>query len=81
MVHAPITMVHAPPLVQSTIWAVKTTPLELESWLKKRNGSIFDALSLSAQTFCSQINTFQDKSQKLVFGCAWQSPREHHFLI
>ena len=47
--------------------------------VKKRKGSIFDALSLSAQTFCSQINTFQDKSQKLVFGRARQSPREYHF--
>ena len=70
-------MVHAP----NTIWAVKNTPLEIESWLKKRKGSIFDARSLSAQTFCSQINTFQDKSQKPVFGRARPSPRERHFLI
>jgi hypothetical protein len=39
-------MVHAP----FTICTVKTIPLELESWLKKRIGSIFHALSLGAQT-------------------------------
>jgi hypothetical protein len=52
--------------------------LELEGWLKKRKGSIFDALSLSAQTFCSQINTFQDKSQKPVSA---DSPRTPFFNL
>jgi hypothetical protein len=52
-------MVHAPPLVQSTIWVVKTKPLELERWLKKRIGSIFHALSLGAQTLLSKPIPFK----------------------
>ena len=81
MVHAPITMVHAPPLVQSTIWAVKTTPLELESWLKKRNGSIFHALSLGVQTLVSKPIPFKLNQKNCFLHRARPRPHGHRIFI
>ena len=81
MVHAPFSMVHAPPLVQCTIWVVKTKPLELERWLKKRIGSIFHALSVGAQTLLSKPIPFKLNPKNWFLHGARPSPRRHSFLI
>ena len=50
------------------LWLLITsTVLELESWLKKRKGSIFQALSLCAQKLFSPVDGFQDITKKLFF--------------
>ena len=81
MVHAPFSMVHAPPLVQCTIWVVKTKPLELERWLKKRIGSIFHALSLGVQTLVSKPIPFKLNKKNWFLHRARPHPHGHRIFI